>query len=97
MPTSQTDNYDYTTAGYDNYLTRKTPVKEQTVLDDNTSLNIEQITTPLDGVVKFMRQGLFADRPSKGQRKGAMYMATDTPELLLWDGIQWLTASLASL
>lgn len=89
MATQRTDNYTYEDVGFDNFLTRRSGPRSESVLEDNSSNNIEQLSGNLDGVVKFVRIGLEENRPITGEKEGAIYYAFDTKKLWLWDGIAW--------
>jgi len=41
--------------------------------------------------VRFIRAGLAASRPTSGEKAGAIYFATDTNVLSIWNGTAWTT------
>lgn len=86
----QTDNqpYSYESAGFDKFLSRK-KVEQKTFLEDNTSINIEQLSGNITGTIKFIRAGLQANLPITGEKAGELYFETDTGFLEIWDGNSW--------
>ena len=40
--------------------------------------------------IRFIRFGLAADRATSGEQKGAVYFATDTDTLGIWNGSAWV-------
>jgi len=45
--------------------------------------------------VRMVRAGLAADRPTSGEKDGAVFFATDTGVLSAWDGSAWLDTTLS--
>lgn len=95
MQTQQTDDHTYEDLGFDNFLTRSSKLKKDTILEDSSSNNIEQLSGNIDGVVKFVRTGLENKRPITGEKEGAIYYATDTKKFWLWDGATWYSEVLS--
>lgn len=95
MQIPQIDDYNYEALGFDKFLTRKSGPKSESVLEDSSSNNIEQLSGNLDGVVKFVRIGLEKDKPITGEKGGAIYYATDTKKFWLWDGDNWYSEVLS--
>ena len=44
--------------------------------------------------VRFVRAGLATNRPTSGEKAGAVYLATDTDVLSAWNGTAWVSETL---
>ena len=44
--------------------------------------------------VRYIRAGTAANRPTSGEKAGAIYFATDTFDLSVWTGSAWKTEAL---
>lgn len=44
--------------------------------------------------VRFVRAGTAANRPTSGEKTGAIYLATDTNVLSCWNGTAWVSETL---
>ena len=67
----------------------KKEVKENLDQQDITSDLIKQ--RHVGEGIRFIRAGTAANRPTSGELNGAIYFATDTAVLSLWDGSAWVT------
>jgi hypothetical protein len=86
----------YEDNGFDKFLTRKTEVKSDKMLDDTSSLNIEAIESgSIGATVKNIRNGWDAALPPKGDKVGSIYFAHDTDKLYIWNGIKYVSTTLS--
>ena len=44
--------------------------------------------------VRYVRAGVAASRPTSGEKNGAIFFATDTDELYVWNGTVWVSETL---
>lgn len=95
MQTLQTDDHTYEDLGFNKFLTRKSDKLKETILEDNSSSNIEQLSGNIDAVVKFIRVGIEKDKPITGEKEGSIYYATNTKKLWIWDGSYWYSVVLS--
>ena len=40
--------------------------------------------------VRFIRSGTAANRPTSGEKAGAVYFSTDSDTLNIWNGVNWV-------
>ena len=68
----------------------ETALKEIKIRQNNIGFDEVKAIHIGDGV-RMVRAGLAANRPTSGERAGAIYFETDTPALKIYDGSAWQT------
>ena len=68
----------------------QTVLKEIKIHQNNIGFDEVKAIHIGDGV-RMVRAGLAANRPTSGERAGAIYFETDTPALKIYDGSAWQT------
>ncbi len=87
---------DYTDNKFDKFLTRKTPIKGDEQLSDLSSLTTEVLESgSIGATIRNFRTGLDGSLPKKGEKAGAIYFASDTNKLYIWNSLKWVSSTLS--